>query len=219
MKTRPNNILELRIGRCFRRFHGLPGRFRQGPSYSTSRKRDRKSRFRLGRQTRKAGCTAVWFSFLKARVMVTATQKRLPKCQVGMPVSLGKDRASLGRPLFIGDQNYGGEGGIRTPGTVSRTPVFKTGAFNHSATSPDTTVLLQRPIMSRIPVDFPLVFNRLRPAKLAVHGFSRPVYSTALPPLRTDLLNRVPLAPRGRFQFCVTAPRESRFAFVRHVSL
>jgi hypothetical protein len=41
---------------------------------------------------------------------------------------------------------YGGEGGIRTPGTVSRTPVFKTGAFNHSATSPATTVLLQGPI-------------------------------------------------------------------------
>src|SRR6202142_1779197 len=30
----------------------------------------------------------------------------------------------------------GGEGGIRTPGTLSGTPVFKTGAFNHSATSP-----------------------------------------------------------------------------------
>ena len=31
---------------------------------------------------------------------------------------------------------YGGEGGIRTHGTLARTPVFKTGAFNHSATSP-----------------------------------------------------------------------------------
>ncbi len=31
----------------------------------------------------------------------------------------------------------GGEGGIRTHGTLARTPVFKTGAFNHSATSPD----------------------------------------------------------------------------------
>ena len=34
------------------------------------------------------------------------------------------------------NKGAGGEGGIRTPGTVSRTPVFKTGAFNHSATSP-----------------------------------------------------------------------------------
>ena len=37
----------------------------------------------------------------------------------------------------------GGEGGIRTPDTLSGMPVFKTGAINHSATSPITTVLLQ----------------------------------------------------------------------------
>ena len=30
----------------------------------------------------------------------------------------------------------GGSGGIRTPGTLSDTPVFKTGAFNRSATLP-----------------------------------------------------------------------------------
>jgi hypothetical protein len=32
----------------------------------------------------------------------------------------------------------GGEGGIRTPDTLSGMPVFKTGAINHSATSPAT---------------------------------------------------------------------------------
>ena len=31
---------------------------------------------------------------------------------------------------------FGGRGGIRTHETVSRLPVFKTGAFNHSATLP-----------------------------------------------------------------------------------
>jgi hypothetical protein len=31
----------------------------------------------------------------------------------------------------------GGEGGIRTPDTLSGMPVFKTGAINRSATSPD----------------------------------------------------------------------------------
>jgi hypothetical protein len=31
----------------------------------------------------------------------------------------------------------GGEGGIRTHGTLARTPVFKTGPFNHSGTSPE----------------------------------------------------------------------------------
>ena len=30
----------------------------------------------------------------------------------------------------------GGEGGIRTLGTLARTPVFETGLFNHSSTSP-----------------------------------------------------------------------------------
>ena len=30
----------------------------------------------------------------------------------------------------------GGEGGIRTPGTVARTPHFECGAIDHSATSP-----------------------------------------------------------------------------------
>jgi hypothetical protein len=32
---------------------------------------------------------------------------------------------------------YGGEGGIRTHGRVAPAPVFKTGAFNRSATSPE----------------------------------------------------------------------------------
>ena len=41
------------------------------------------------------------------------------------------------------NEGNGGERGIRTPDTVSRIPVFKTGAFNHSAISPTTTVLLQ----------------------------------------------------------------------------
>src|SRR6188472_3753500 len=31
---------------------------------------------------------------------------------------------------------YGGRGGIRTHGTLAGTPVFKTGALNHSATLP-----------------------------------------------------------------------------------
>ena len=35
--------------------------------------------------------------------------------------------------FFIG---YGGEAGIRTLGRDKPTPVFKTGAFDHSATSP-----------------------------------------------------------------------------------
>ncbi len=33
-------------------------------------------------------------------------------------------------------KRHGGWGGIRTHGTVSRTPVFKTGSLNHSDTHP-----------------------------------------------------------------------------------
>ncbi len=35
----------------------------------------------------------------------------------------------------------GGWGGIRTPETLARLPVFKTGAFNHSATHPSPTLM------------------------------------------------------------------------------
>jgi hypothetical protein len=38
----------------------------------------------------------------------------------------------------IGKMN-GGEGGIRTPGTVARTSHFECDAFDHSATSPRLT--------------------------------------------------------------------------------
>jgi hypothetical protein len=36
----------------------------------------------------------------------------------------------------MGEQHTGGRGGIRTHGTLAGTPVFKTGALNHSATLP-----------------------------------------------------------------------------------
>jgi hypothetical protein len=39
--------------------------------------------------------------------------------------------------IYIRDLVRGGEGGIRTPDTVTRMPHFECGAFNHSATSPE----------------------------------------------------------------------------------
>ena len=55
----------------------------------------------------------------------------------------------------------GGEGGIRTPDTLSGMPVFKTGAINHSATSPATTVLLQSQFYGR---------SRTRSGPIALFG-------------------------------------------------
>ena len=39
----------------------------------------------------------------------------------------------------------GGEGGIRTPDTLSGMPVFKTGAINHSANSPELLLYYTEP--------------------------------------------------------------------------
>jgi hypothetical protein len=69
-------------------------------------------------------------------------------------------------------KKYGGEGGIRTPGTVSRTPVFKTGAFNRSATSPATTVLLQSSDSSGLIGAGSFVSNRLQRGNITVQWFS-----------------------------------------------
>ena len=44
------------------------------------------------------------------------------------------------QPVMAAASLCSGEGGIRTPGRVAPTPVFKTGAFGHSATSPDDTI-------------------------------------------------------------------------------
>src|SRR5262249_34298594 len=53
--------------------------------------------------------------------------------EVPAAVGLFNDRGSL---AHAAKQSAGGEGGIRTPDTVTRMPHFECGAFNHSATSP-----------------------------------------------------------------------------------
>ena len=50
---------------------------------------------------------------------------------------------SLGNCAAPPTRAGGGEGGIRTPGTVTRTPHFECGAFNHSATSPSFEIIKQ----------------------------------------------------------------------------
>ena len=75
-------------------------------------------------------------------------------------VSVGPhhDSRNVCRHLRTGERfawrKDGGEGGIRTPGTVARTPHFECGAIDHSATSPrgvrqgvvpERALLAQRP--------------------------------------------------------------------------
>ena len=68
--------------------------------------------------------------------------KRYPqiswKC-LGLPRLSGSD-ATTGVDAAAPGILAGGEGGIRTPDTLSGMPVFKTGAINHSATSPTLSV-------------------------------------------------------------------------------
>src|SRR3954453_21131430 len=56
---------------------------------------------------------------------------------LSIPVAMGSSGScAILRKRDAEGRVRGGEGGIRTPGTFSGTPVFKTGAINHSATSP-----------------------------------------------------------------------------------
>jgi hypothetical protein len=52
---------------------------------------------------------------------VRSIVRRIPEKQIYLMISIG----------------FGGRGGIRTHGTLAGTPVFKTGALNHSATLPN----------------------------------------------------------------------------------
>ncbi len=69
------------------------------------------------------------------------------KCHPGIFVEQGpdylhntakKEKTNLSVGLFF----FGGESGIRTHGTLTSSPVFKTGAFNRSAISPSTNLLV-----------------------------------------------------------------------------
>src|SRR4029079_12702255 len=50
----------------------------------------------------------------------------------------GADEAAQNRQESRGPAGWSGGGGIRTHGPLARTPVFKTGAIDHSATPPRT---------------------------------------------------------------------------------
>ena len=61
-------------------------------------------------------------------------------------------------PLLIG-----GQGGIRTPGTVTRTPHFECGAFNRSATCPSSRIKYLSLLRIASRIDLPPVCRRPRP--------------------------------------------------------
>jgi hypothetical protein len=82
----------------------------------------------------------------------------------------------------------GGEGGIRTPDTVTRMPHFECGAFNHSATSPWPPRRIRRLCIQR---------------KTAKQGRSEPPRST----LPAEIaLRAIEIAIMSMSLFCVRRP-------------
>jgi hypothetical protein len=91
----------------------------------------------------------------------------------------------IGKYSFISIPVLGGGGGIRTPGTVSRTTVFKTVAIDHSATPPISTPLLSFPTDGRAggtrtpnrrfwrPLLYQLSYRPLPPEQSFVHRQAR----------------------------------------------
>ena len=63
------------------------------------------------------------------------------------PLGAGPEAAS--KPAEqVGGLCTGGEGGIRTLGSVATTPDFESGTFDHSATSPDSVSFVEGGILS-----------------------------------------------------------------------
>src|SRR5690606_40087241 len=58
-----------------------------------------------------------------------------------LPSAPGPLRAPIENRESKFENHHGGEGGIRTPGTVAGPAVFKTAAIDHSATSPGSARL------------------------------------------------------------------------------
>ena len=58
------------------------------------------------------------------------------KVRLGLPFREEPDASAFGSSIEVKPNARSGWGGIRTPGTVSRTAVFKTAALVHSATHP-----------------------------------------------------------------------------------
>src|SRR5687768_10611828 len=71
----------------------------------------------------------VWVEALRSPVSVSTAGR---KKKVGTKMRADSDQNLSHCFQWL----IGGQGGIRTPGTVARTPHFECGAFNHSATCP-----------------------------------------------------------------------------------
>ena len=84
--------------------------------------------------------TVSWLTSIprSSQINLTLPARILPSHRKSSTRKARKSRGNMSSNRKPGAETGvgGGGGGIRTHGTLSRTPVFKTGAFDHSATSP-----------------------------------------------------------------------------------
>ncbi len=62
------------------------------------------------------------------------------ECVKGLIGYLSPSNTHPGITAKDGEFGFGGQGGIRTHGTLARTPHFECGAFNHSTTCPPAVI-------------------------------------------------------------------------------
>jgi hypothetical protein len=116
---------------------------------------------------------------------------------------VGRNRQKPEFLLF--SDTCGGRGGIRTHGTLAGTPVFKTGALNHSATLPnveisqlfETTRTYRALITDLLPVVAAFVYGGSRRAVNLGCGFTLHVRHQATADVHRDLRRHPPWSPRS----------------------
>ena len=82
-------------------------------------------------ETRRRKTPAICKKFVSVEIVLRLHVPQSPEMCAGIWA-----RPECQNVIHIRDLFRGGEGGIRTPDTVTRMPHFECGAFNHSATSP-----------------------------------------------------------------------------------
>ena len=115
----------------------------------------------------RVGLRRAIFSRLRVRPVNRSDQKTLGNLPLSAVPGQAESTARMGT---------GGQGGIRTHGTLARTPVFETGAIDHSATCP-ARAPLPSPGASRNPVAQP--FRRRRHACQMGHRQASAISSTS----------------------------------------
>ena len=124
---------------------------------------------------------------------------RLPRDNSIVSHGHGGRRSDTGFGIDASSRVVGGEGGIRTHDTLARIPVFETGPFNHSGTSPKSGLPLLLPgNRSRFWLRPPFRLNLRQHRRLAYAATSRHNNITSLRYVTTHYVGVLWLRPPFR---------------------